>query len=399
MSKSPRLLYIDDIPTPYRLGVHRLVARRWPGPYKLLFLAGDEPGRGWDFDFTGLDVEILPGRQFRPPKQINPFSIKWNPSIVRMIEAFRPDVVVLSGYIHPPIIRAARWCLTQRVPYAVVCETSRLSTACSGWRWRTRRALLGWVVRNMAFGLPVGREAADYLQRFGPTGAPMHYFPNTPDTSAIVAEADRVHGEGRENSLRDAFGIEPEKPIVIFAGRLIDAKRPMDVLAAFERLGELGKKAALVVVGDGPLRPALVQRARGAKVVFTGWLRDPVQMAGLMAIARVFVLPSAHEPWGAVVNEALAAGTPVIASDRVTSAVELIEAGVNGFLHPVGDVDALSECIGTMLALDAADRARMSGAARFTATVYGHEFAAGNLIEGALAAIGRRRDAAREIAA
>ncbi len=398
MSEQPRLLYIDDIPTPYRLGVHRLVARRWRGPYKLLFLAGAEPGRDWDFDFTGLDVEILPGRQFRPPRQINPFSIKWNPSIVRTMEEFRPDVVALSGYIHPPIIRAARWCLTQRVPYAVVCETSRLSTACSGWRWRTRRAILGWIVRNMAFGLPVGRQAADYLRSFGPTDAPMHYFPNTPDTSAIVAEADRVHGEGRERALRDALGIEPEKPIVLFAGRLIDAKRPMDLLAALERLGEPGRKAALVIAGDGPLRPALIQRAQG-NAVFTGWLRDPVKMAGLMAIARVFVLPSAHEPWGAVVNEALAAGTPVVASDRVTSAVELIEAGVNGFLYPVGDVDALSECIGTMLALDEAGRARMSAEARVTATARGHEFAAGNLIEGALAAIGRRRDAVREIAA
>ena len=151
MSEPPRLLYIDDIPTPYRLGVHRSIARRWPGPYKLLFLAGGEPGRDWDFDFTGLDAEILPGRQFRPPWQVNPFSVKWNPSIISAMEAFRPDAAVLSGYVHPPILRAARWCKARRVPYAVVCETSRLSTACSGWRWRTRRALLGWAVRNMAF--------------------------------------------------------------------------------------------------------------------------------------------------------------------------------------------------------------------------------------------------------
>jgi glycosyltransferase involved in cell wall biosynthesis len=396
VSEQPRLLYIDDIPTPYRLGVHRLVARRWPGPYKLLFLASDEPGRDWDLDFTGLDVEVLPGRQFRPPNQVNPFSIKWNPSIVDTIEAFGPDVVALSGYIHPPIIRAARWCLTHRVPYAVVCETSRLSTSCSGWRWGTRRALLGWVVRNMAFGLPVGREAAEYLRRFGPTVAPMHHFPNTPDTSAIVAEADRVQSEGRECFLRATFGIEPDAPIVLFAGRLIEAKRPMDALAAFEQLGEPGQKAVFVVVGDGPLRPALANRARASKVVFTGWLRDRIQMAGLMAIARVFVLPSAHEPWGAVVNEALAAGTPVVASDRVTSAIEMVVPGVNGFLYPAGDVDALSECIRTLLALDEPGRGRMKAAARATATAYGHEFAAGNLVEGALAAIGQPDDARKD---
>jgi len=399
MHSPPRLLYIDDIPTPYRLGVHRVIAQRWPGPYKLLFLAAAEPGRNWDFDFTGLDVDILPGRQFRPPNQVNPFSIKWNPTVVSAMEAFRPDVVALSGYIHPPIIRAARWCLTRRTPYAIVCETSARSTACSGWRWLARRAAIGWVVRNMSFGLPVGREAGDYLRRFGPTGAPMHYFPNTPDTSAIAAEADRVHSEGRERPLREAFGIEPETPIILFAGRLIDAKRPMDALAAFERLREPGEKATFVVVGDGPLKQALTARAADGKVVFTGWIRDPAQMAGLMAIARAFVLPSAHEPWGAVVNEALAAGTPVVASDRVTSAVELIEAGVNGFLYPVGDVDALADCLKTVLALDEAGRARMSAAARHTATVYGHEFAAGNLIEGAFAALAPQPEAPREIAA
>lgn len=398
MSEPARLLYVDDIPTPYRLGVHRLVAKRWPGSYKVLFLADAEPGRDWSFDFTGLDMEILPGRQFRPRGQVNPFSIKWNPTIVRAMKAFRPDVVALSGYIHPPVIRAAHWCLTQRVPYAVVCETSCRSTACSGWRWRARRVALAWIVRNMAFGLPVGLEAADYLRRFGSSEAPMYYFPNTPDTSAIAAEADRVRDAGLEASLRRAFGIEAEAPVVLFVGRLIDAKRPVDVLDAFQQLGERTRKAVLVIVGDGPLMPTLVERARGSHVVFTGWLRDPLQTAGLMAISRMLVLPSAHEPWGAVVNEALAAGTPVVASDRVTSAVELIEDSINGYLFPVGDVRALSGRICDVLALDEAGRAHVSTAARTTATLYGHEFAARNLIEGALAALGRL-NVDREIAA
>jgi glycosyltransferase involved in cell wall biosynthesis len=398
MSEPPRLLYIDDIPTPYRLGVHRVIARTWPGQYKLLFLAAGEPGRDWDFDFTGLDAEILPGRQFRPPRQVNPFSIKWNPSIAQALEAFRPSVTVLSGYVHPPIIRAAHWCMTRRIPYAIVCETSCLSTACSGWRWRARRALLSWIVRNMAFGLPVGRLAGEYLRQFGPVDVPMCYFPNTPDTSAIAAEADRLSNGGCERALRTDFGIEPEAPIVLFAGRLVDAKRPMDALATFERIQAAYPDAVLAIVGDGPLKPALETRARGSKVVFTGWLRDPVKMAGLMAIARVLVLPSAHEPWGAVVNEALAAGTPVIASDRVTSAVEMIETRVNGFLYRVGDVEALSQCIGEMLSIPPAASACMSAAARATASAFSHEFAARNLIDGALEAIGRRDCPAREIA-
>jgi glycosyltransferase involved in cell wall biosynthesis len=393
MTESPRLLYIDDIPTPYRLGVHRVVVQRWPGVYKVLFMADSEPGRDWELDFTGLNIETLAGGQIRPPGQVNPFSFKWNPMAIQAINEFRPDVVVLSGYIHPTVIRAARWCLTRRLPYAVACETSCRSTSCSGWRWNARRILLAWIVRNMAFGLPVGREAADYLRRFGPSDAPMHYFPNTPDTSAIAAEADEVRSKGLEQELRRTLALPPDAAIILFVGRLIDAKRPMDALEAFGLLDPAAHDAVLVVVGDGPMKSTMMEKAVGRKVVFTGWIRDQKQMAGLMSIARMLVLPSFHEPWGAVVNEALAAGTPVIASDRVTSAVELIEQGRNGLLYPVSDIAALAAAMTNILSLDQDRSEQMSAAARETATRFGHEFAAGNLIKGAAAAICDQRPA------
>jgi len=223
----------------------------------------------------------------------------------------------------------------------------------------------------------------------------MHLFPNTPNTSTIAAEARRIRVQGSEAELRAQFGIKGEAPIILFAGRLIDAKRPMDALAAFDRISEARVAATLVIVGDGPLMPGMKAGARNRDVVFTGWMRDPMQLAGLMAIARMLILPSAHEPWGAVVNEALAAGTPVIASDRVTSAVELIEAGVNGYVFPVGDVEALSSRIRDILVRDVAAQTRISDAAQMTAARFGHEFAADNLIEGAREALLRQRDKAK----
>ena len=85
--------------------------------------------------------------------------------------------------------------------------------------------------------------------------------------------------------------------------------------------------------------------------------------------------------------EALAAGAPVIASDRVTAAVELIEDGVNGFLHGLGDIATLADKMRAVLTLNHTERALMSAAARATVIKFGHEFAANNLVEGALAAI------------
>lgn len=388
MPSPPRLYYLDDIPTPYRLGVQKRIADEWPGEFRLGFCARSEPGRDWTLDFGHLEPEFLEGRQWRPRGQVNPFSYKWNPGVTRALAAFKPDVVILSGYTHPTMWAAARWCIRNKVPYGISCETSARSSATSGWRWFAKRAVSGWIVRNMAFGLPVGREAGAYLASFGPSSAPMHYFPNTPDTSSIVAEARRLadtHGEG---PLRAELGIPSDAPILLFAGRLIDAKRPLDAVRAF-REARGADKAVFLIVGDGDQMGALREAAGDdPRILFTGWLKEPALIAGLMSIATAMILPSAHEPWGAVVNEAMAAGTPVISSDRVGAATELIQDGENGYLVGVGEVAGYAAAIGKLFT-DPALAAGLGAAARQTAIAQGEEFAANNLISGALAATKR----------
>jgi hypothetical protein len=192
LSNAPRIYYLDDIPTPYRLGVQRRIAEQWPGLFKIAYCAAAEVGRDWSFDFTGLDVEILPGRQYRPKRQVNPMSVKWNPTVVSSLKAFRPNVVVLSGYVHPTMFLAARWCRKHNIPYGLASESSARNSTTMGTKWCIKQLIAGGLVRGMSFGLPVGREAGDYLKVFGPTNAPMFYFPNTPDTSVIAAQADRA---------------------------------------------------------------------------------------------------------------------------------------------------------------------------------------------------------------
>ncbi|MET0247255.1 MAG: glycosyltransferase family 4 protein [Sphingomonas sp.] len=387
MSEGPRLFYLDDIPTPYRLGVQKRVAQTWPGTFQLAFCAESEPGRDWELDFEALDPQFLEGKQWRPAGQVNPFSIKWNPGVIAALEAFRPDVVILSGYVHPTMWRAARWCRQNNIPYAISCETSARSSVTSGWRWFAKRAVAGWMVRGMAFGLPVGREAGAYLARFGPSDAPMHFFPNTPDTSRIVAEAAALVRDGGEPALRAELGLPTHAPIFLFVGRLIGAKRPADAIKAFRKVrGDA--EAVLVIVGDGDLMASLREAAGDDPAIrFTGWLKDPATIARLMSIATAMILPSAHEPWGAVVNESMAAGTPVISSDQVGASTELVEDGVNGFLVPVGDVPGYAAAIARLLADPELARA-MGAGARDSAMSQGEDFAAGNLISGALAAVG-----------
>src|SRR5207244_3025893 len=100
-------------------------------------------------------------------------------------------------------------------------------------------------------------------------------------------------------------------------------KRPLDVLAAFQAL-EHRDRAALLYVGDGPLRGTIEARAAGmANVKVTGF-RNQTELPRAYAAADVLVLPSEFEPWGLVVNEALNFGLAVIASDRVGAAPDLV---------------------------------------------------------------------------
>jgi glycosyltransferase involved in cell wall biosynthesis len=387
MSEGPRLFYLDDIPTPYRLGVQKRVAKEWPGTFQLAFCAESEPGRDWELDFAPLTPIFLEGKQWRPARQVNPFSIKWNPRVIAALEAFRPDVVILSGYVHPTMWRAARWCRSRGIPYAISCETSARSSVTSGWRWFAKRAVAGWMVRGMAFGLPVGREAGAYLARFGPSSAPMQFFPNTPDTSRIVAEAAALARKNGEPALRASLGLPADAAIFLFVGRLIGAKRPADAIAAFKK-ARGDADAVLVMVGDGDLMASLREAAEDDPAIrFTGWLKDPATIARLMSVATAMILPSAHEPWGAVVNESMAAGTPVISSDQVGASTELIEDGVNGFLVPVGDISGYAAAMSRLLQDPELARA-MGAGARDQAMRQGEGFAAGNLIAGALAAAG-----------
>ena len=159
------------------------------------------------------------------------------------------------------------------------------------------------------------------------------------------------------------------RPLVAFAGRLTAAKNLDVALHAVERLPE----ATLVVIGDGEERQRL-ERIAGDRVRFVG-ARPRGEVLGLLASADVAVLPSAWENFPHAAVEALAMGTPVVAT-RVGGVPEIVRDGENGVLVDAGDDDAFAAALARVLA-DDAFRHRLAQAAapsvsRFAAdVVYG----------------------------
>lgn len=155
------------------------------------------------------------------------------------------------------------------------------------------------------------------------------------------------------------------QPIVMHVSNFRPVKRAVDVVEVFARIRrKVG--ARLVLVGDGPDRPVVLERARelgvGDHVLFLG---KHASVDELLACADLFLLPSAGESFGLAALEAMACGTPVVAS-RVGGLPEVVEDGVSGFLLEVGDVEAMAEAAVSILS-DAPRWSALSRGARAAA--------------------------------
>jgi glycosyltransferase involved in cell wall biosynthesis len=165
-------------------------------------------------------------------------------------------------------------------------------------------------------------------------------------------------GQNGRGDSRRYLGIPGDRFAVGWIGRMTAVKRTDDVLVAFKRLRELGVDAVLCMVGDGPDRVLLEQRAHdlgiARETVFLGYQED---VAPFYAAFDALVLPSSNEGTPVSVIEALAAELPVVAT-RVGGVPDVVRDGEDGFLVEAGATGDLADRL-AQLARDPALRARM----------------------------------------
>jgi glycosyltransferase involved in cell wall biosynthesis len=332
----PRILAISEIPTPYRLPLYRALAARDDLNLEVVFCAAEQPDRPWQL---GDELADVPHRVLRNiPLRLRPrtsgFVYEVNPEIFGVLHNARPDLLIVGGYAVFAEQAAIGFARARGIPYVLHSESHLLKPRSAAVR-AAKRALLPGIVAGAAAGLAVGSPAARYLAAYGLHPGRIRIFPNTIDVARYRADAESVRA--RAAGIRHARGL-PQR-YHLYAGRLVEVKGIRDFLQARELLGAEALPA--VVAGEGPLAPEV---AAADGVLHVGF-QQREGLVELFALAEATVVPSLSEPWGVVVNEALACGTPVIASDAVGAAEDLIRDGVNGRVYPAGDVRALAEAL------------------------------------------------------
>ncbi|MGN9778738.1 glycosyltransferase [Micromonospora sp. H33] len=180
---------------------------------------------------------------------------------------------------------------------------------------------------------------------------------------SLGVDLDTFRPDRADAALRERYA-DPTEVLLVHCARMSVEKRPELAVDALAELRRAGVPAVLVMVGDGPLRPALARRAEGLPVAFTGFLPDRGVVAALLASADVVLAPGPVETFGLAGLEALACGTPVV----VNAASALPEVVGSAGLAAYGSAASLAEGVGRLLARPEAERRR---AARARAEEFG----------------------------
>ena len=333
----------------------------------------------WDVDLlSGYSHTFLRNRARRP--STDTLLGCHTPEIAEIIEHERFDAFLVNGWYTRSLWQAIRACWRTTTPLLVRGD-SQLGTPRSRAKEMAKEVVYRQFIPRFDGYLVVGERARDYYLHYGADPSRMEFVPHFVDNDFFRSGASTAGG-GRP--LRDALGYSDDTVVLLFAGKLIGAKRPHDVVRGAARLRERDRDARVLVVGSGVLQGALWAEAEhaGVPVHFAGF-KNQTELPSYYAAADLLVLPSENETWGLVVNEAMACGTPTVVSDAVGCAPDLVEEGRTGAVFPLGDTEALADAVERMvprLGAPALERALAEKVSRYSLEV---------AVEGTLAAVER----------
>jgi len=320
-----RIALLTEIPAPFRIPLFNALAARPDVDLRVLYLAANDPRRNYPrYDReTAFPFEILPGRDLSARGRW----IVANAGVFLRLRRLRPDVVLVGGWNQPAFWEAAAWARAARRPLVVWVESTARDERSGAAPLELAKRLM---LRTAAGFVVPGRAAADYLVSLGAPSDRIAIAPNAVDLT--VFEEGVARERGRRDELRAELGLEG---CTFLCVSRLSPEKGVDVLVrAFD-----GVPGELVLVGDGPDRRRVADLA-GDRVRLLGRIeRD--ELLGWYAAADAYVMPSRSETWGMAMQEAAAAGLPLIASEAPGAGHDLIEPGVNGFRVPVEDVEAL----------------------------------------------------------
>jgi len=343
-----RLAVVASHPIQYQAPLFRELARRFDlhvfYAHRATPRQQAEAGFGQTFDW---DIDLESGylssflRNVAGTPSVERFLGCDTPEISERLRAGRFDVVLIFGW-HLKAYLQALFAAKRLGLRTLARGDSHLDTPRSKLKRVAKVFAYPPFLRLFDAALYVGRRSRAYYERYFFPADRLFFSPHCVDVAWFKG---RATSEARA-LLRARLGVARGTALLLFAGKLIPRKRPLDLVAAASRCREQGAPVEVLIAGSGELNEALAREARSLSVPLhrLGFCNQS-EMPAAYAAADVLVQPSTIETWGLVANEALACGRPIIVSAACGCAPDLAADGAVGRTFPAGDVAALSRAI------------------------------------------------------
>ena len=296
------------------------------------------------------DIPLLEGYEYHffknyswKPSHTNGFFGLINLGMILRLFQIPKSVIVVHGYhylTHLLILifgrlRGHTVCLRMEMP--LVQEQFK-----TGWKTALRRAALKRIVFvPVDYFLYIGSQNRSFYKSYGIPDEKLLFCPYSVDNERFTGEREQL--KSNVQSIKHNLGIPADHRVILFSGKYIKKKNPLDVLKAYKRIDL--ENCWLIMLGEGELRPEMesfIADDKLQQVILTGFVNQS-KISEFYAIADVFVMASTvGETWGLTVNEALNFDLPVIVSDLTGCAQDLVENGVTGYVYQCGNIDELA---------------------------------------------------------
>ncbi|MGB6597910.1 MAG: glycosyltransferase [Candidatus Acidiferrum sp.] len=343
-----RVLAVADHPVQYMAPIFRRMAAH-PGfdlHVAYCSLRGAEAGHDPEFAATvRWDVPLLEGYSWtQAPNRGSGNESFWglrNPGVSKLIREGKFDAVLcFVGYVRATFWIAYFAAKSSNTAFLFGTDTTTLSPR-DGKKWKSTVKKILWphLFRRADQVIVPSSGTHDLMVSLGIPAKRITLTNYTVDNDWWMQQSAKVD----RAAVRDSWGASASDVVVLFCAKLQVWKRPGDLLRAFAT-AKLSN-ALLVIAGDGPLRSELESQASSLgiapRVRFLGFVNQS-QLPAVYTGADLMVLPSEYEPFAVVVNEAMCCGCPVMASDHVGAARDLVAPVRKEFVFPCGDVTALA---------------------------------------------------------
>jgi len=345
-----RLAVVTTHPIQYNAPLFKLLAEMPEIELQVFYTWGSEvlsakfdPGFRRNVEW---DIPLLEGYSYRFVENVaankgsHHFSGINNPSLNSEILKWKPDSLLIFGWSFRSHLSCIRY-FHRKIPIYFRGDSTILDDI--DWlRKIFRKTYLSWVYKKVDYFLSVGANNTSYFLEMGVPASRIFIVPHAIDNDRFSQIDDDIV-LSRVAKLKQDLGISESDFVILFSGKLEPKKNPLILVELMRKMPS--REIKLLFVGNGQLEDEIKLAAKGdSRIIFLDFQNQSV-MPIIYRLGNVFILPSKGpgETWGLALNEAMACGLPVIASDKVGGAIDLIRNGVNGYIFKSGDSADLLE--------------------------------------------------------